>query len=62
MGLSKFILIFTEINESNKVLLSEENTYDWYNLYIAKQRTEFYEIKQCHRDKKNHFNKALDFK
>lgn len=32
MGLSKFILIFTEINESNKVLLSEENTYDWYNL------------------------------
>lgn len=24
MGLSKFILIFTEINESNKVLLSEE--------------------------------------
>lgn len=51
MGLSKFILIFTEINESNKVLLSEENTYDWYNLYIPKQTAEFYEIKQCHRDK-----------
>lgn len=51
MGLSKFILIFTEMNESNKVLLSEENTYDWYNLYIAKQTAEFYEIKQCHRDK-----------
>lgn len=36
MGLSKFILIFTEINESNKVLLSEENTYDWYNLIHRK--------------------------
>lgn len=36
MGLSKFILMFTEINESNKVLLSEENTYDWYNLKHCK--------------------------
>lgn len=40
MGLSKFILIFTEINESNKVLLSEENTYDWYNLIHRKPKTD----------------------
>lgn len=36
VGLSKFILIFIEINELNKVLLLEENIYDWYNFIYRK--------------------------